>query len=187
MTHYLEIKLRPDEELLPQHLMSELFGRVHEALVAVQCKSVGLSFPEMAQENCFLGSRLRLHGTEEDLRKLLSAGLERLSPDYFALGNIREVPSAGVTYCTFRRRQSKSNPERLRRRAMKRHGLTEDEARQRIPNSMRLLNLPYVQLRSASTGERFLLFIEAGPELKKPVAGEFSCYGLSSTATVPCF
>ncbi|WP_152482130.1 type I-F CRISPR-associated endoribonuclease Cas6/Csy4, partial [Dickeya sp. DW 0440] len=36
-------------------------------------------------------------------------------------------------------------------------------------------------------GQPFLLFVEHGPLQDTPVAGVFSSYGLSATATIPWF
>ena len=48
-------------------------------------------------------------------------------------------------------------------------------------------DLPWINLRSLSNGQPFRLFIRHGDILAVPVGGEFSNYGLSSTATVPWF
>jgi len=71
---------------------------------------------------------------------------------------------------------------------MKRHGLDETQARERIPDSAaETLHLPFVQLRSGSTGQTFRLFLCLGPAQPTPVSGEFNAYGLSQNATVPWF
>jgi CRISPR-associated endonuclease Csy4 len=87
-----------------------------------------------------------------------------------------------------RRVQAKSNPERLRRRLAKRKNITLEQARELIPeNAAQKLNLPFVTLQSASTGKLFRLFIEHMPVQPESQNGDFSFYGLSSTATVPWF
>jgi CRISPR-associated endonuclease Csy4 len=48
------------------------------------------------------------------------------------------------------------------------------------------LGLPYIRLKSLSGGQSFCLWIEKTTAVQ-PVAGGFSCYGLSATATVPEF
>ena len=107
--------------------------------------------------------------------------------DHVNVGALAHVP-AGATHRTLRRVQAKSNPERLRRRLMKRHGLDETQARERIPdNAAKTLNLPFLQLRSCSTGQTFRLFLSLGPEQPAPASGEFNAYGLSQNATGPWF
>ncbi|CAM5190062.1 hypothetical protein CDEN61S_00776 [Castellaniella denitrificans] len=67
-------------------------------------------------------------------------------------------------------------------------GETYEQAVQAIPDGVeRQPDLPYVQLRSASTGQRFCLFLALGDAAPQPVAGVFNAYGLSSTATLPWF
>jgi len=48
-------------------------------------------------------------------------------------------------------------------------------------------DLPWLNLRSLSTGQSFKLFIRHGDLLSTPVSGMFTTYGLSATATVPWF
>lgn len=45
MDHYLDIRLRPDPEFPPAQLMSVLFGKLHQALVAQGGDRIGVSFP----------------------------------------------------------------------------------------------------------------------------------------------
>ncbi|MCB1921872.1 MAG: type I-F CRISPR-associated endoribonuclease Cas6/Csy4, partial [Candidatus Competibacteraceae bacterium] len=69
-----------------------------------------------------------------------------------------------------------------------RKGVTIEQAIQVIPDSKaKRLNLPYLVLTSQSTGQQFRLFVEHLAIREQAVAGEFSAYGLSSTATVPWF
>ncbi|GGM32158.1 hypothetical protein GCM10009425_48390 [Pseudomonas asuensis] len=68
--------------------------------------------------------------------------------DHVRLSAVAAVPS-NTKHSQVRRVQVDSSSERLRRRAMKRHGLTEEQARERIPDSVeKKLRLPYLQLRS---------------------------------------
>ena len=48
------------------------------------------------------------------------------------------------------------------------------------------LGLPYIRLKSLSGGQSFCLWIEK-TSATQPMAGGFSCYGLSTSATVPEF
>ncbi len=187
MTHYQDIHILADPELLPQQLMSDLFGRVHKALALEQSDSVGISFPKMKEEARYLGACLRLHGTEAALARL-QKHLEVLPSDYFLLATVRPVPARIEGYRRFSRRQSDSSLDRLRRRKMRREGISWEEAVEALSeNREKRLDLPFVNLRSASTGKRFRLFIEAGSLEVVSSSGKFSCYGLSPAATVPWF
>jgi len=85
-----------------------------------------------------------------------------------------------------KRVQAKSSAERLRRRSVAKGWLTEEEAAIRITHDQeKRLNKPFLQLKSQSTGQPFRLFIEHGTLVEQPVAGKFSAYGISSSATIP--
>ena len=71
---------------------------------------------------------------------------------------------------------------------MKRHGLDETQARERILDSAaEKVDLPFVQLQSRSTGQTFRLFLSLDPEQSAPTPGDFNAYGLSRNATIPWF
>lgn len=187
MNHYLEIAVLPDPEFTASTLMSVLFSQLHSVLVAENGGMVGVSFPEVDQSKPSLGSRLRLHGTANELERLLETEWLAAMRDYVRVSKVSIVPSV-AQHIVVRRVQVKSSPERLRRRLIKRKGISEKEARMAIPdNSAKMLNLPFVSLKSKSTGQFFRLFIDHCNIRENPVAGTFSKYGLSSTATVPWF
>ena len=107
--------------------------------------------------------------------------------DHTEVAPVTAVPADAVQRC-LRRVQAKSSPERLRRRQMRRHGLTEAQARERVPDSAaEWLHLPFVMLTSASTGQVFRLFLRLGPTVLSAQAGVFNAYGLSSSATTSWF
>jgi CRISPR-associated endonuclease Csy4 len=71
---------------------------------------------------------------------------------------------------------------------MKRHNISEAQARERIPDSVgRATDLPYVQMVSTSTAQQFKLFLALGEAQSQPQTADFNAYGLSATATVPWF
>ncbi len=70
MDHYLDIRLRPDPEFPPAQLMSVLFGKLHQALVAQGGDRIGVSFPDLDESRSRLGERLRIHASADDLRAL---------------------------------------------------------------------------------------------------------------------
>lgn len=187
MDHYLEIALLPDPEFPPPVLMNTLFGKLHQALARLGSGAIGVSFPDLDQERPSLGGRLRVHGSGQDLAGLVGTGWLNGLSDHTHIAAVRPVP-AKLSYVVVRRRQAKSNVERLRRRWAKRHEASFEEAKEVIPDQAeQRLALPFVTLRSGSTGNTFRLFIEQGEPLPNAVAGEFSHYGLSSKATVPWF
>ena len=187
MGHYFDIRLRPGPELEAAHLMAALYTRLHRALVQLQSDSIGVSFPEHDARRPTLGTRLRLFGPEAALVQLTALPWLSGMCDHAAVTDILPVPHH-AQHRTLRRVQVKSSPERLRRRLTKRHQLTEAQAAERIPDSRtRQSEQPFVVLTSASTGQRFRLFLELGAAQAQACAGGFNAYGLSSTATVPWF
>ena len=187
VTHYLDIHLRSDPELSAAHLLAALYAKLHRALVRLRASSIGVSFPGHGESAHRLGDRLRLIGPADDLTRLMALDWLSGMRDHVSVGGTAPVP-ANAQHRTLRRVQAKSNPERLRRRQMKRHGLTEAQALQQVPDSAaERLDLPFIQMTSASTGETFRLFLRLGPPQATSTAGTFNGYGLSTAATIPCF
>jgi len=185
MDHYLDLILLPDPEFAPTHLMNALAAKLHRALAHREKGDIGMSFPRV--QGLKLGNHLRLHGTSTALSELMAQSWLTGMRDHLKLGEVTPIP-ADVKHCVVRRVQVKSNPERIRRRQMKRHGYTAEEARERIPDSAaKTVKLPYIQLRSNSSGHLFPLYIQHGPPQASGQPGTFSAYGLSDTATIPWF
>lgn len=186
--HYLDIRLRPDPELAPHHLLAGLYARLHRALVRSARDDIGVSFPAHDERLPSLGDHLRLHGPEASLAALMGASWLDGMRDHLRVGEIAPVPASAL-HRPVSRAQARSSPDRLRRRAMRRHGLDADAARQRIPDSAaQRLRLPFVTIGSRSTGQpAFPLFIRHGPLSPDPVPGTFNSYGLGRGATVPWF
>ncbi len=184
--HHIDIHLRPDPEFPPHQLMSALYAKLHRVLVQWKVSTIGVSFPDYSEVPPTLGNTLRLFGPEVDLNRLMQQDWLKGMRDHTEVGPAATVPADAV-HRTLRRVQAKSNPERLRRRQMRRHGLTQDQARERVPDSaVEKLRLPFVQLCSASTGQVFRLYLRLGlPESGSP--GSFNAYGLSTSATIPWF
>ena len=187
MDSYLDIELRPDPETAPNQLLGALYAKMHLALVAQHGNNVAVCFPGHQMRPTTLGTRLRLLGSQAALQALTARDWLGGMRDHVRVSALAAVPP-DAQHRAVRRVQAKSNPERLRRRLMKRHDLTAAQALERIPDSAaEFLNLPFAQLRSASSGQPFRLFLSVGPALPAATPGEFNAYGLSQTATVPWF
>lgn len=187
MNHYMEVAVLPDPDFTPAIVLGALFGRLHRALVELRADDIGVSFPQYQEHVRDLGTSLRMHGTIERLTKLNGLGWTQGVADHITVSALREVPSE-ATHRVVRRRQFKTSAERLRRRRMRRHGETHEEAKARIPEEFnQTITTPFLTIRSVSTSQSFALFVEHGPIAPAPVAGTFSTYGLSPIATVPWF
>jgi CRISPR-associated endonuclease Csy4 len=187
MDRYLELKLRPDPEFPPTLLMSALLAKLHRALHDLRRDDIGISFPGSGQNARTLGTHLRVHGNARALSALLALDWLVGMRDHVETSEPLAVP-ADVKHRTVSRVQVDSNPERARRRLIKRHGISEAQARERIPDCARKrCDLPFATLRSNGSREVFRLFVRQGDLLDQAQTGTFSGYGLSGTATVPWF
>lgn len=188
MDSYADFQLLPDPEFSAHHLMNALFTKLHRALVDLDNIQIGASFPAAGGQAKGMGDLLRLHGTELTLRRCLEGGWFKSIRDHADCSVIQAVP-ADCKYIQVRRVQSlgESDLRRLRRRLVKRTGCSPEEAQQRLPSTAaERLSLPFLALRSASTGQMFRLFIEQKPTSQR-VDGTFNTYGISQTATLPFF
>lgn len=186
-THYIELALRPDPETSTPALLGALCDHLHLALVQQRRNDIGISFPGFSTTPRTLGSTLRLHAQESVLQAFMQDDWLKGMRDHIRLSDVGAAP-ATAPHRTVRRQQFKTNADRLRRRRMKRKGETMEQAKAIIPTSIeRHPNLPYVHLRSRSTGQAFCLFITLGPLLQDAVSGHFNSHGLSRGATVPWF
>ena len=184
MKHYIEIRLLPDTEFSPSLLMNALFAKFHRALAEAGHGEIGVSFPQ-AQKT--LGDTVRLHGSQGALQRLMAIGWLKGLADYTRVTAITAVPD-NCRYRIVKRVQVKSSVERMYRRSVKKGWLSADEAVARMDSSKeQQLRLPFVQLKSNSSGQAFRLFIQQGKFLDAPVKGGFSAYGLSDVATIPWF
>lgn len=188
MDNYIDIRLRPDPEIAPHHLLGGLYACLHRALVRLARNDIGVSFPEHLSSPPSLGTHMRVHGSATALKELMATPWLNGMLDHLKLSDISSVP-VGTGHLRVTRVQAKSSPARLRRRAMRRHGVDAETAMQRIPDSAaETLRLPFVQMGSQSTGQAsFPLFIRHNATQPQSEPGCFSSYGLSMGATVPWF
>lgn len=187
LTHYLDIHLRTDPDFPANQLLAALYAKLHRALVQLRSEDLAVNFPGYSHKPFGLGQTLRVLGNAERLGQVMALPWLSGIADHVYVTAIAAVP-ASAAHRQLTRVQAKSNPERLRRRQMRRHGLTADQAMDRIPDSAsERLNLPFLPVRSASTSQTFLLFLRLGQPCSAPLAGTFNAYGLSTTATTPWF
>jgi CRISPR-associated endonuclease Csy4 len=189
MDCYLDLHIQPDPEFPVPLLLNSLYAKLHRALVSNQSADIAVSFPKMSDRS--LGDVLRLIGSRTSLDSLMHQPWLHGVLDHVSLGAITAVPP-NARVRSLRREQSKSSPERLKRRSVKRlmqrEGIAESEAALRVNLAApRRLDLPYVVLKSASTGQTFRLFLKLEAHRDQPVRGAFNAYGLSQTATIPWF
>jgi len=186
MKHFIDFKILPDPEFCTPILMNALYSKLHRGLVEINNRELGVSFPGYTKKPRKLGGLLRLHGSAAGLQTLMNLNWLKGMSDHVVVSEIAEVPKT-VKYLKVSRVQVKSGAARIRRRQMKRQGMTEEEALIKIPDSMeKRIGLPFLSLSSKSTNQRFRLFIQH-EVVSDHATGEFNCYGLSAVATIPSF
>lgn len=184
MNYYIDIKVLPDQEFSPSLLMNALFAKFHHALVEAGHGEIGISFP---QKQKTLGDKLRLHGSLSALQRLMGLNWLKGLTDYTSVTAIIPVPD-NCQHRIVNRVQAKSSAERLYRRSVKKGWMTTEEAEKKKSEcNEQHLKMPFIQLKSHSSGQGFRLFIKQGKLLDLPQKGKFSAYGLSGDATIPWF
>ena len=186
ISHFIDIEVRPDPEFSKTHLMSALYSKLHRQLVSMRSDNIAVGFPGYSLRPRGLGDKVRLLGAQDVLEALMESdwlmGMESMVNVAF----ISTVP-LGATHRCLKRRQFKTSGERLRRRFKRRHDVTDEEVERLMPDKQVLVDLPYVRLRSTSTGQAFSMFLALGDPLTQPVPGIFNSYGLSAQASIPWF
>lgn len=202
MKYYQEITLIDQAEISSYFIWSKFYTQLHIALAEIKDTNnkvnIGVSFPQYLFEKndknskVNLGKKLRLFAQNEaDLKKIdFKKWLDRLT-DYIHITSIREVPENIKGYAIYKRKQVKTNAERLARHRVKRDDIGFDEALARYSNVVTTTDLPYIQMLSLSTSDkqdkkRFKLFIEK-QSVEQSESQIFSTYGLSSESSVPEF
>jgi len=194
MNYYVDIKLLTDTEITLGFVWKKLYAQIHLALVEVRDEnnlvSIGLGFPKYSDDR-FLGDTLRIFApSKEELEQLdLNRWVGRLL-DYLTVSELKEVPIT-TEFVSFRRKQFKTNAERLARRQAKRKGISYEEALKNYENfdeeeKKKKNRLPYINVKSLSSDRELKIFIEKS-KVKEESQGLFSTYGLSSESTVPWF
>lgn len=187
MDHYIDIRLRPDPEFPAHQLLEALYSKLHRVLVQRASDNIGVSFPDVSKDGKHLGQRLRLHGDAAVLQSLSARDWLKGMRDHVIIDDMKPAPATNL-HRTVQRIQVQSSAARLRRRLIRRKGISEAEALKQIPDSAsRQTDLPFITLRSQSTGQAFPLFIRHNATSKESTSGTFSAYGLSQTATIPWF
>ena len=183
MDHYVDIKVLPDPEFKETVLLSALFSKLHRALGQVAEGRVGVSFPEV---KALLGGKIRLHGSQADLTKLMDTNWLQGLRDYCHQSEIKKIPEK-VSYKTVRRVQAKSAHNK-RKRSIAKGWISEAEAIQSIPDTQqKVLSIPFLQIKSLSNGNPMRIYVEHSKSLENSVSGIFTSYGFSSVATIPWF
>jgi len=183
MKHYIEIVIKPDEEMRENVLLNKVYTKLHKVLFDLQSDEIGVSFPK---HKVLLGDVLRIHGTESKISELQNIDwLGGLGGDC-KVSAIQEVPG-NVTYRNISRIQSNMTEAKLRRLIARGSISTEEIKKYKAKMFSSGLDNPYLELESASNGHKHRRYLKFSEETALPAIGEFDFFGLSKTATVPWF
>ncbi len=158
MKHYIDILIKPDEEMRENVLLNKVYAKFHKALFTLQSKEIAISFP---QYKVILGKTLRIHGTESKLTELQATNWLGGLAGYCKVSIIKTIPDE-VVYRTISRKQSNMTEAKLRR-LIKRGSISQDEIKgYKAKMFQQGLDNPYLELESTSTGHKHRRYLDFG-------------------------
>ena len=188
MDSYFEIKALPNAEIIQSAVVAELIQELHKHLPLFEGQ-IGLAFPAYGQQNT-LGGILRVLGAGKDIKALHALLLQSpVIQDYALQTAVKAVPENVDKFACYQRKHARGNSrlQRLKKRHQERGTWTEELEQTVVDNVSQPVHLPHLGLKSSSTGQRFLLFVEKKNK-GQLVRGAFNGYGLGlNGATVPLF
>jgi CRISPR-associated endonuclease Csy4 len=192
MNVYLDITLLPGADISLHFLWEKVYRQIHLGLADVKISNgsspIGIAFPEYNVDEFQLGTKLRLFALDQATLESFNARkwLNSLA-DYIHLTSIRNVPSNVTGYVRYKRQQSKSNIERLARRKAKHEKIELEHALELLKDRKEIfVKAPFIKISSISSRQNFRIFI-IKESISEQIKDGFSCYGLSTTSTLPDF
>lgn len=183
MDHYIDIQIQPDDEMRENVLLNKVYSKLHKALFTLNAQDIGVSFPEYRVK---LGRTLRIHSSAPRLTELQQLNWLGGLSGYCKSTAIQPIP-AHVMYRTLSRIQATMTQAKLNR-LIKRGTIPEDCVKlYKAKMFSQGLDNPYLELESTSNGHKHRRCLVFGEPCEIPSLGEFDYFGLSKTATIPCF
>jgi len=183
MNHYIDIIIKPDEEMRENVLLNKVYTKLHKALCTLNSTELGISFP---QYKVILGNTLRIHGMETKLAELQATNWLGGLAGYCDVSSIQGIPSK-VVYRTISRKQSNMTEAKLRR-LIKRGSIPQEKTKEYKAKMFKQgMDNPYIELQSTSNGHKHRRYLVFGELSKTITSGEFDFFGLSKIASIPWF
>jgi CRISPR-associated endonuclease Csy4 len=183
MDYYVDVQLLPDAEMRENVLLNMVYTKFHKALFDLNSTTIGISFPKYQVK---LGSLIRIHGSNSDLDTLQKVNWLGALSGYCRISPITKTPET-VQYRSVSRIQSNMTQSKLNR-LLKRGSIKPEQVREyKAKLFSKGLDNPYVELQSASNGNKHRRYIQFGDLKSEPISGEFDQFGLSKSATIPWF
>jgi CRISPR-associated endonuclease Csy4 len=183
MDHFIDIRIKPDDEMRENVLLNKVYTKFHKALCILESTDIGVSFPQF---EVLLGRTFRVHGSLARLRELQDLQWLGGLLGYCDVDDI--LPVKGILkYRTVSRKQPAMTLAKLRRLA-NRGSITPEKAKEyKAKMFSKGLDNPYLELESISNGHLHRRYLEFGALRDSDASGEFDQFGLSRTATIPWF
>lgn len=183
MNYYLDIVIKPDDEMRESVLLNKVYSKLHKALYTLKSTDIAISFPNYKVK---LGNIIRVHGNQNRLSELQTMNWLGGLSGYCDVSERQTIPE-DVKHRNISRVQCNMTASKLRR-LIKRGSINSEEEKQyKAKMFSQSLDNPYLELKSASNGRfhrRYLAFSEL---FDTPKTGKFDRFGLSKTATLPWF
>lgn len=191
MYFYQEIILHKSPDLSLNVILEKVFMQLHIAFVKAKKfdgSCYALSFPLYSETS--LGEKIRILSVSEEsfetLKKFLN--LTRFADYLYVDKDVKKIIEKEVKgYAQYKRFQIDSSIHQKARRFSSRHeDVSYEQALKIMRRNKSDITLPYVMVKSSSTGQKFSLFIQKN-RLDHFVLGSFNSYGLSVSGCVPEF
>jgi CRISPR-associated endonuclease Csy4 len=183
MNHYIDILIKPDEEMRENVLLNKVYTKLHKALFSLNTTDIGVSFPKY---KVILGNEIRMHGAEKKLAELQATNWLGSLSGYCEVSAIQVIPDE-VLYRTISRKQSNMTEAKLRR-LIKRGAIAQEEIKgYKAKMFQQSLDNPYLELESVSNGHKHRRYLAFGELTESINSGEFDFFGLSKMASIPWF
>ncbi|MDQ7059379.1 MAG: type I-F CRISPR-associated endoribonuclease Cas6/Csy4 [Ghiorsea sp.] len=194
MDCFLDVKIKPDEEMRENLLFNKVYTKLHKALSTMNATDIGVSFPRYKAK---LGDVLRIHADKQRLDELQAMNWLGGLSGYCEVSDVLPIPESIEGYRIISRKQPTMTLKKLESRVeyQKEKGVLktnedvkayERQYKEKMYDSQSLDN-PYLELTSRSNGHKHRRFIQFGRLLERPTEGEFDQFGLSKNATIPWF
>lgn len=183
MKYYIDIQMNPDAEIRENVLLNKVYTKFHKALSELDSTDLGISFPNY---KVLLGNNIRIHGNQYQLTKLQALNWLGGLKGYCDVSEIQATPNE-VKHRNISRKQSNMTESKLRR-LIKRGSISTDEIKSyKAKMFSQGLDNPYLELESASNGNKHRRYLQFSNLFEESRDGEFDRFGLSKTATIPWF
>ncbi len=183
MKYYIDVTIKPDQEMRGNFLLNNVFTKFHRLLSSIESTQIGISFPEF---KVTLGGVMRIHGTKEQLDELQARDWLGGMSGYCTLTGTLPIPK-NASYRTVSRRQSNMSQAKLNR-LLKRGTISRDQVKAyKAKMFQEGINNPFLELESTSNGHKYRRYISFGEVADTPTLGTFDQFGFSKRGTIPWF